>query len=149
MNDTSLYAPPSDPIEPWEVVYVVGFTLAFLIAASCGTRTYDCVDDGLDEALAEACERWPETCDVGERLDVFCKDDVDTFQTCGRSEAENIKACTVWLGGGPYRARMYVLNGESLRAAATHEAQHWHLELTDPENEGCPTHEAACGWSEP
>lgn len=127
------------------VVSVVLLAATMVLAACEPVRLYDCVDDGADEAIAAAVERWPDVADVSSRLDVFCVDDTTTFQTCGRALAADPVACTAWIGGGPYRARVYVDDDVSVSAALTHEAQHWHLMLINGD-EGCPSHDAACGW---
>jgi hypothetical protein len=127
-------------------VLSVSLALIVVVLASCeAVRLYYCDDDGAAEALAAAAERWPETADVSQRLDVFCVADATTFQTCGRALAADPVACTAWLGGGPYRARVYVDDDVSVSAALTHEAQHWHLMMLNGD-EGCPSHDAACGW---
>lgn len=130
---------------------IVGAAVAMLLT-SCApaVQLFDCVDDGVDEALAEACVRDEVNCEVATRLDIFCRPDIDTFSRCGRSPAEDIEACTVQLGTSPipgYRARVYALEGVSVAAAIDHESRHWPL-WDDLDTNACQTHEASCGWIE-
>ena len=125
--------------------------LCILLLASCSTGPAvhgRCSPAGLDEALADACERWPETCAVGDRMDFYCvdADDIDSVSRCGGMH-DKLQACTSWLGSSVARGRVYVLEGVSVAAAAEHEAQHWHL-WGDLESNACETHTADCGWIE-
>lgn len=119
-------------------------------ACAPAVELFNCADDGVDEALAEACERDAVNCDIANRLDVFCRADIDTLSRCGRSNATDIEACTVQLGTSPipgYRARMFVLDGVSVAAAINHESRHWPL-WDDLDTNACETHDPACGWIE-
>lgn len=130
--------------------------IAALLLASCapGPRVIgNCSPAGLDEALTEACERWPETCEVGQRMDFSCLDGdrIESISYCGwgRSpeEASSIDACTMRIGSPVVRGRVYVREGIDVAAAARHEAQHWHL-WDDIDSNACETHDPACGWVE-
>lgn len=118
--------------------------------ASCewGPSTFGCgAREPIDDALWEVVALWPEVEPVTRRLDLFCDIDEAKLQSssyCGRSGATSIRACTMWLGSTWRRARMYVARGEDVVAAINHEAQHWHLELTN--DDACRTHDDGCGW---
>lgn len=111
-----------------------------------------CSDVGLDNALNEACERWPGSCEVGQRMDFYCvtQAQIESDARCGfgHSDTAIIDHCTMWPGTSQaYRGRMYVGPRDSVADAAFHEAQHWHL-WDDVDTNACETHEAACGWIE-
>jgi hypothetical protein len=125
-------------------------TILLLLLSACTMRTYDCdVTDIEAEATREiVLEEFPDVENVFDGMDVFCVEDTDTFQTCARAGYEHTEGCTAWLGSGPYRGRVYLdLDEEDFDALMLHEAQHWHLMLVH-DDDGCPTHEAACGWKE-
>lgn len=154
MNDTSLstaqYVPPNDPITFGEVAFTLTTAVAFALAASCGARAIECGVVDLEVTRTLVADEYPDVLDVYDRMDFFCKEDTNTFQTCARSGHSRTEGCTVWPGAGPYRGRTYLdLGDEEFTPLVLHEAQHWHLERNDPENEGCPSHDEACGWSEP
>ena len=125
-----------------------------LLLASCapGPRVFGdgCSPRGMDEALLDACEQWPETCAVGERMDFYCvtQHQLDAISYCGLSNATRKEACTMWLGSSQaYRGRVYVVEGLGIADAIGHEAQHWHL-WDDLKTNACATHAASCGWIE-
>lgn len=131
---------------------LTGFLLGcmFMVTASCaGPAVIDagapCSPVGLDEALLDACERWPETCEVGQRMDFMCvtANQIASVSRCARP----VDACTMRVGGGPYRGRVYVREGIDVADAARHEAQHWHL-WDDVDSNACESHDAGCGWIE-
>jgi len=123
---------------------------AALLFASCAQYPVvegRCSPAGIEEALLDACEKWPETCDVGGRLEVFCVDAeaIRSESRCG-GRFRRLDACTMWLGTSTlYPARVYVREGVAVSAAIEHEAQHWHL-WDDLETNACETHDASCGW---
>lgn len=135
-----------DPIHDIST-FLIGVCLALaLTSCSTGPEVHgSCSPAGIDEALADACARWPETCEIGDRLDVFCVDDeqIASVSRCMRL----VDACTPWIGSNVARARVYVREGVPVDAAIAHEAQHWHL-WSDYDTNACETHEAACGWIE-
>ena len=124
-------------------------TILLLLLASCTMRTNDCdvSDADVEETRATVVEAFPDVVDVFDRMDVYCVDDTDTFQACGRAGYSETEACTAWLGSGSYRGRTFIDAGENFEASIAHEAQHWHLMLVN-NDDGCPTHEAACGWKD-
>lgn len=125
-------------------------TILLLLLTSCTMRTYDCDvdDDEVEATRAQVVDRWPDVAGVYDRMDIYCVDDTDTFQTCGRAGYEHTEACTAWPGAWPYRGRAYFdLGDETFNGLVHHEAQHWHLMLLN-NDDGCPTHEAACGWKD-
>jgi hypothetical protein len=104
-----------------------------------------CSPAGIDEALTEACEKWPETCEVGQRLDVHCVTaaEIESVGRCMRP----VDACTMWVGSEVSRARVYVREGVPVDAAIRHESQHWHL-WSDYDSNACETHDTSCGWED-
>jgi len=124
-------------------------TILLLLLSACTMRTYDCdvTADEVEATRAQAVARWPDVAAVFDRMDVHCVDDTDTFQTCARAGYSHTEGCTMWLGNGPYRGKMFHDVDEDFTAATLEKAQHWHLMLFNGD-EGCPTHEAACGWKE-
>jgi hypothetical protein len=125
-------------------------TILLVLLSACTMRTYDCdVTDIEAEATREiVLDGFPDVADVFDNMDVFCVEDTDTFQACARAGYEHTEACTSWMPNGPYRGRVYLdLGEEDFDALMLHEAQHWHLMLENTD-EGCPTHDAACGWKE-
>ena len=119
-----------------------------LLAASCSTQTYDCGDVDVEATRVLIVDAYPDVVDIYDRMDIYCREDTDTFQTCGRAGYEHTEACTAWPGiGGPYRGRMYLdLGDEGFSDLVMHEAQHWHLQ--EASDDDCPTHTAACGWKD-
>lgn len=115
-----------------------------LLLSSCTMRTFDCGDVDVEETRAVVVEAYPDVAEVFDRMDVFCVDDTDTYGTC---RGEHTEGCTMWIGGGPYRGKMFHDNDEDFTAATFEKAQHWHLMLVNGDD-GCPTHEAACGWKD-
>lgn len=119
-----------------------------LLASSCSARTFDCGVVDIEVTRQLVGDEWPDVLEVFDRMDFFCKDDTDTFQTCGRAGYEHTEACTAWPGAWPYRGRAYLnLSDEDFEDLVMHEAQHWHLMLANGDD-GCPTHEAECGWKD-
>ena len=118
--------------------------LPLLLLSSCTMRTFDCGVVDVEGTRKVVLDEYPDVADTFDRMDVYCVDDVSTFQTC---QSDNVEACTAWIGNGPYRGRVYMDLGEDFDAVLLHEAQHWHLmELNN--DDGCPSHEAACGWKD-
>ena len=119
--------------------------MPLLTSCAAGPEVYgSCSRAGLDEALQDACDRWPETCEIGQRMDFFCvsAEQIDNTSRCRHNVAE----CTMWLGTSQaYRGRTIVEDQTPLADAARHAAQHWHL-WDDRETNACETHEASCGW---
>jgi hypothetical protein len=116
-----------------------------LLASSCSARTFDCGAVDIEVTRQLVGDEWPDVLDVFDRMDFFCKDDTDTFQTCARAGYTRTEGCTAWLGNGPYRGRTYLDSDEDFAASVLEKAQHWHLMLANGDD-GCPTHEAECGW---
>lgn len=122
--------------------------LPLLLLSSCQARTFDCGVVDVEAARVLVADEYPDVVDVYDRMDFFCVDDTDTFQTCARGGYEHTESCMMWPGAGPYRGKTYLdLGGETFDALVMHEAQHWHLMLLNGDD-GCPTHDAACGWRE-
>lgn len=124
--------------------------IAMLMLTSCTMSTDHCdvsLED-LNETRAEVARQYPDAIDVFDRMDVYCVDDTDTVDTCGTAGYEHTEACTMWLGSGPYRGKVFLdLSADDFDDLIMHEAQHWYLmELNG--DDGCPTHEAACGWKD-
>jgi hypothetical protein len=120
------------------------------LASSCATmRTFDCGVGAADVegVRAQVASQYPDALEIFDRMDVFCVDDTNTFQTCGRAGYRRTEGCTAWIGGGPYRGRMHMDLDEDFASMIMHEAQHWHLMQLNGDD-GCPTHEAACGWKD-
>lgn len=115
-----------------------------LLATSCEMRTFDCGVVDVEETRAVVVAEYPDVADVFDRMDVFCVEDTDTFQTCRGVHTEG---CTLWLGSGPYRGKMFHDVDEDFTASVLEKAQHWHLMRINGDD-GCPTHEAACGWKD-
>lgn len=118
--------------------------LPLLFATSCTMRTFDCGDVDVEETRAVVVETYPDVGEVFDRMDVHCHRETDTFQTC---RGEHTEGCTLWLGSGPYRGKMIHDLDEDFTTATLEKAQHWHLMLANGDD-GCPTHEAACGWKD-
>lgn len=118
--------------------------LAALLFCSCTMRTFDCdaTDADVEATRAQVVDRWPDVAEVFDRMDVHCVDDTDTFQTC---RGEHTEGCTMWLGNGPYRGKMFHDNDEPFAESVIEKAQHWHLMLLNGDD-GCPSHDSACGW---
>lgn len=122
--------------------------LLLLLATSCTMRTFDCGDDvDVDTTRAIVVEAYPDVAEVFDRMDVFCKDDTNTFQTCATAGYSRTEGCTRGIGLGPHRGRAFHDNDEDFTSATLEKAQHWHLMLVNGD-EGCPSHEAACGWKD-
>jgi hypothetical protein len=118
-----------------------------LLFCSCTMRTFDCdvtVDD-VEATRAQVVARWPDVAEVFDRMDVYCVDDTNTFQTCATAGYARTEGCTMWLGNGPYRGKMFHDNGEPFTESVIEKAQHWHLMLLNGDD-GCPSHQSACGW---
>lgn len=130
--------------------------LLLLLAACPGPAVIEssrsCDDTGLDNALSEACDRWPGSCDVGQRMDFFCvtQEAIESSTRCGwmRDGDVVLHHCTMWPGTSlAYRGRVYVGPEATVAQAAYHEAQHWHL-WGDVETNACQSHEPECGWEQ-
>jgi hypothetical protein len=123
--------------------------LPLLFLSSCQARTFDCGVVDVEVTRVLVVDEYPDVAEVFDRMDIFCKDSTDTFQTCAAAGYEHTESCTRGIGLGPHRGRMYADKNadETLTELVMHEAQHWHLMLVNSD-EGCPTHDAACGWSE-
>jgi len=123
---------------------LIPLLLLLLLATSCEMRTFDCgvvdIETTRDVVVAE----YPDVAGVFDGMDVYCVDDTDTFQAC---RGEHTEGCTMWLGRGPYRGKMFHDVDEPFVASVLEKAQHWHLMLANGDD-GCPTHEAACGWKD-
>jgi hypothetical protein len=123
--------------------------LPMLLLSSCQARTFDCGVVDVEATRAQVVARWPDVAEVFDRMDIYCVDDTNTFQTCATAGYARTESCTRGIGLGPHRGRMYADKNaaEGLTALVIHEAQHWHLMLVH-DDDGCPTHDAACGWKD-
>lgn len=122
--------------------------LPLLLLTSCTTRTFDCGVVDVEETRALIVDEHPDVVDIYDRMDIYCREDTDTYSTCGRAGYTHTEACTAWPGiGGPYRGKMFLdLGDESFGDLVMHEVQHWHLQKATGDD--CPTHEAVCGWKD-
>ena len=118
-----------------------------LLATSCSTQTYDCGDVDVEATRVLIVDAYPDVVDIYDRMDIYCREDTDTVQTCGLAGYKHTEGCTMWLGGGPYRGKMFHDIDEDFSTSVLEKAQHWHLMRVNGDN-GCPTHEAACGWKD-
>ena len=123
------------------------FTILLLLLSACTMRTYDCDEVDVELTREVVLDEYPDVADTFDGMDVFCVEDTDTFQTCARAGYAETEACTAWVGSDLSRGRVYVDFDEDFDAVLLHEAQHWHLMLVN-DDDGCPTHEAACGWKD-
>jgi hypothetical protein len=121
---------------------IVLFALLF---SSCVARTYDCGDVDVEVARVLVLDEYPDVVDVYDRMDFYCVADTNTFQTCARAGYSRTEGCTLWLGSGPYRGKTVIDSSEPFTVSVMHEAQHWHLMQLNGD-EGCPSHQSACGW---
>ncbi len=117
-------------------------SILVLLLGSCTAQTFDCGVVDIEAARVIVADKYPDAVDVFDRMDFFCVDDTDTFQTC---RGEHTEACTMWIGSGPYRGKTFIDASENFEASIAHEAQHWHLMLLN-NDDGCPSHSSACGW---
>ena len=118
-----------------------------LLLSSCTMRTFDCGVVDVEETRAIVVEAYPDVAEVFDRMDVFCKADTNTFQTCATAGYSRTEGCTRGIGLGPHRGRAFHDLDEDFTTATLEKAQHWHLMLVNGDD-GCPTHEAACGWKD-
>lgn len=123
---------------------MIRLILPLLLLSSCTMRTFDCDEVDVELTREVVVEAYPDVAEVFDRMDVHCAEDTDTFQTC---RGEHTEGCTLWLGSGPYRGKMIHDLDEDFTAATLEKAQHWHLMLLN-NDDGCPSHEAACGWED-
>jgi hypothetical protein len=97
------------------------------------------------EGLRASADRWPETVETIDRLDVLVVPRADVDVECGYPEGTNAESC-VDAGGTWRRARMVVSqdNPPEIPLLVLHEMQHVHLVVTTLSY--CYTHASSCGW---
>lgn len=119
----------------------------FSMSMSCGVRTYECTKgaEGIDTAVAFMAEFVP---DVVDNLQVFCDDEraLASITRCGRAKAKHIESCLMWIGGGPYAARIYVSHDEDAAKSVCHELEHA-VPAAWTSEDGCQSHLQSCGFS--
>lgn len=97
------------------------YSLAGIVLACALPPDPDCDAARIETGKAITRRFFPQHADILDRLDVRCAADVRGISQCQR----DVDGCTLWTGGGPYRARVFVKTGVDEAALLCHEAGHW------------------------
>ena len=126
--------------------------LPLILVTSCGVSVHDCSvgTEGVDAAVSFYSEVIPEVTDI---LEIMCAptERVQSSSSCGyghtTEDKEQITSCLMFLGAGPYPARLLIDDSKDTAIHTCHELEHATPEAWADED-GCQSHDISCGYDE-
>ena len=123
-----------------------------LFSSSCGVSVYNCTVgmEGVDDAVAFMERVIPDVTDI---LEIMCtpKESIQSSSSCGFGHSvedrARIESCMMFVGSGPYPARILIDDTKDTALGVCHELQHarpipW---ATD---DMCQSHDMSCGYDQ-